>query len=468
MKKTFFLRPRRQYALHVTAPLVKISCILLEMLLLGFLMINGNVSCSGSTQPVITTDGPSTGAVSGNDAGDPSGTPTASGGASGNSAAGSGEHVNTGGTGGGLSTAGTSGSGGIAGSGGIVGTGGTNGNFGSGGMTGTGGLSGSGGSSGTGGAVSGGGSGGSVSSGGSSGAAAVPIDTIAYSGTFSSATGWTENTLTVAGISRRVLIYRPSTAANLPLVLVFSGSGTLDNFLSEFADYRGAPAGQSALAGAFSAENAVLALPEDRDLGEDWDHGGGGRYWQTEDASNPDADDPNGNPDLMLARAIIQESRARYAINSRRVYTMGYSSGGFFSSLAAMTLRARIAGFAERSSGWATCLPRHEGNSYRTSLTDCTAILSMFQSTFPGQFTCSDPRGPQPFNTVPTDRKVPAYLRHGNQDNAIPVYYTCALNEALVNNGYEVDAQIINGDEHSVGSEFFSGAWEFLRTKSLP
>lgn len=256
-----------------------------------------------------------------------------------------------------------------------------------------------------------------------------------------------------------VRIYRPNANAGLPLILAFPGTGNTTEEILWALRVSGDGAATD------SIEPAIFVALPNSNQPSDWDHDGGGVYFNTTDH------DPNSNTDLQLVRQAIKEASRAYAIDPTRVYAIGFSNGAFMAIHVAMTLPRRIAGFAERSGGWARCLPDgfKAGSVFTSSSTVCSAILS---SASASDYACgSNPA--QPFTALPggSDR-VPGYLSHDNQDSSVSVYYTCDLYQQMLNAGFAVELDIRqldpdSGGQHGVPEDFIINAWNFLRTKSL-
>jgi hypothetical protein len=88
-------------------------------------------------------------------------------------------------------------------------------------------------------------------------------DNISYQGNFpvSTAQGMTHATLTINGVSRDLLIYRPSAAQSLPLMIYFDGTG---NVLTGNIALTGIAAPATALVYRYSAAN-LNAIVHDTD-----------------------------------------------------------------------------------------------------------------------------------------------------------------------------------------------------------
>jgi len=291
--------------------------------------------------------------------------------------------------------------------------------------------------------------------------AAVLFSEASFAEGLAAKNGFSQQTLTVGGTARTVAIFLPAKRGAAPaLVIAFHGTS------GEPADWID-PSGNSDLETLASANGFVVAAPRARDWGEgfsDWDnHGGNDRFWETRfDASPARGSDPNANPDLALVKQIIGAAHAAFNVDLKRVYLIGFSNGGFFSTHAAMALRDQIAAFAEADSGLVTC-PRTDSCTFQSSSTNCSAILASAPSS------CTSCNGPEKPIAVPVSgRKVPGLLGHRNHDDGVSVFYTCALSARMQALGYDASAMIANEPEHGIPTGFVEAAWAFFSKRSLP
>ncbi len=287
-----------------------------------------------------------------------------------------------------------------------------------------------------------------------------PAETISHTGSFPNLTGWFDASFntTGRGSSGTLRIYRPSNTTNLPLLILFAGSGqSTETFIGEFG-------GEEFIQNGLNARETaiVIVAPPVRQSTGDWDHGGDGEYWNT-------TTDSDSNPDLVFVRGLIQEARDRYNINPSRVYVGGFSSGAFFSTYAAMQLRTRIAAFSERSGGWVRCLSggggtaKADNQSAFLGISNCATMLASSNSNY----NCTS-TGHEPFTSLPTDLKTPGFLSHGTQDPSVSPYYSCDLERIMREDAYPVQLSLTN-DGHSPSGQFFQpgNAWDFMRAYSL-
>ena len=278
-------------------------------------------------------------------------------------------------------------------------------------------------------------------------APAAPVAESGYGGSFVARPGRARARLRVAGIEREMTVYAPrSRGAAPPLVLLFHGTnGTGDVAIDE--------SGAQAMA---DGAGAVVIAPDARWMPQgDWDHATEETYWQTAPETHPAR-----NADLLLVQAIMTEARLRFGVDPARVYAFGHSNGGFFATLVATQLSARIAAFATSSAGLVRCATtrscRFEGRG-----ASCAALRAQR-----GWCRCEGPDRPGEVATV--GRLPPAYLTHGTRDPLVSVQYTCALAERLQAAGAAVSVVLRDGDGHAVPPTFARDAWAFVAGRRLP
>jgi poly(3-hydroxybutyrate) depolymerase len=284
---------------------------------------------------------------------------------------------------------------------------------------------------------------------------------IAYTGTFPQTDGSTTASLGVAGLDRQVELYLPpGRGAAPPLLIVLHG--TYGNGAEMVGPDR--PRGFENLA---DAHGLVVAAPSARELvAGDWDQHGDGEtgrtYWETWPRDDPSRGaDPGRNPDLLLVRAIIAEAERAYGVDSRRVYVIGHSNGGFFSLHVAVVLRDRIAAFAENSSGMVRC---DDTSSCTFSGTGTTCAALAAEAGF-----CACSGREKPICLPASGRMPPGYLRHSNDDDTVSVAYTCDLAARMQALGHDVS--VVIGDfagGHSIPDTLADDAWAFFATRTLP
>lgn len=303
-------------------------------------------------------------------------------------------------------------------------------------------------------------------------AGVVVDDPVVYAGQFPQATnGLTPASLTLGGVRRDVLAYRPPGAPSpAPLLVFFSGTGaTLEaNTADEI--------GRDWLRAFADREGVVLAFPIPLvQVHGDWDnHSSGTPYWETATAEGNDApasSDADHNPDLLLTRAIIKEAIQRYGADASRVYVSGFSNGAMFAYFAAMILKDRVAAFAETGGGLilsnttagepAPCVPSASAGTIG-SLRSCAA-----SGWVPG--ACQSAGAvPRPIAVPATGRVPPGFLRAHDDDGSVPYAHTCNLAAAL-SSRTEVSASIAHQvGGHYVSLDFLESSWAFLRNHRLP
>ena len=277
---------------------------------------------------------------------------------------------------------------------------------------------------------------------------------VPYTGSFPKGkTGYLTAKLTVGGYSRTVHLYLPSGLGAKPaLMLTFHGTnGDAKSFISSC--YAKTLADQ---------KKVIIASPQARKPGvADWDHQYNNEiYWQTHPLTNPAT-----NPDLLLVQAVLQEAQKAYNTDAKRTFTLGHSSGGFFSILAAMTLPHLVAGFAESSAGLVRC-----ANVWSCTFTGkgtantCSALSK--QSGYSACMCSSGTEKPGPIRTVAP--KPAAYLFHHTADGQVSSAFTCALEARLSALGYQLKTTLEPYPYHSMPYNFALNAWTFLSQHPLP
>lgn len=135
-----------------------------------------------------------------------------------------------------------------------------------------------------------------------------------------------ERTLVVDGVERRYLVFIPPRAVSatpvnpLPVILAFHWT-------------LGSAAGMSGLTGfneIAAREGFIVAYPE----------AVGGIWNDLRPGANPDIDD------IAFTRAILDDLRSAYPIDSQRIYATGLSAGGHMCALLAFRMSDQIAAIA--------------------------------------------------------------------------------------------------------------------------
>jgi predicted esterase/uncharacterized cupin superfamily protein len=273
-------------------------------------------------------------------------------------------------------------------------------------------------------------------------AGTLPVDPIAYTGTFSTAPGYHYASFTVAGIARDVWYYVPRrTCARPALVLAFHGATQTGTEIVQRMDAQHVAERNGFI---LVAPNARFMSAAQADFNRP---AGNAIYWETQRNT-----DPNSNPDLMLTRAIIREAQRSLNTDPDRTYATGYSNGGFMSIEVAVTLHDRIAAWAITSSGMVPCMYRTDCGFRGTALS-CGAL-----QTQPGYCACTGPDKPI---ALPGTFRRPAYVSHAVQDTVVSVYYSCTLDQRLSALGVTHQMNLWNGD-HYPRDGFLADAWSFM------
>ena len=270
---------------------------------------------------------------------------------------------------------------------------------------------------------------------------------VPYSGSFPTGSGYLSGTLTVGGFTRTVAIYRPSgLGSKPPMLITLHGTGGDAKYMIQSSNAR-------ELA---DQQKVIIVSPQARKMTQgDWDnHYPNDIYWETH---------PNTklatNPDLQLLMAIMQEAQKAYGVDSKRIYVLGHSNGGFFAVLAAMTLQDQIAAFVSNSAGLVRCASTG-GCSFTGSGTSCAAL-----SKQSGWCSCAGVEKPGAVAT--SGRKVPGYLVHSKNDTTVSIYYTCALESRMKALGHTTSMNIFS-DGHSMPYLLAVTAWKWLSLYKAP
>ncbi|MFZ1643345.1 MAG: FG-GAP-like repeat-containing protein [Candidatus Contendobacter sp.] len=304
---------------------------------------------------------------------------------------------------------------------------------------------------------------------------------VSYSGNFPATTpkvnewaGLTQATLTINGVPRDLLVYRPNASSQLPLLILLSptGSDLWSNIADEF--------GRGNLTDFADREGVVLVLPMQRMMTRgDWDnHTAGTPYYETAvDDGTPDnqvnapvSSDPNVNPDLLLVRAAIQEAQRAYQIDASRIYVNGFSNGAFFSYFVAATLNQQIAAFAETGGGLVLSKTTY-GEPVPCPVISLVGNPGEARSCADSGWTTDScvslgaiPRPIAPSNVA---RVPPGFLEANDDDYVVPFAHTCNLAHHL--SGEHVARIIHEGGGHIVNAGYLENSWNFLKThRSLP
>ena len=298
----------------------------------------------------------------------------------------------------------------------------------------------------------------------------LPGDSVAYTGSFPASTsGFAQVNLGLNGQNRAAWVYRPA-AANPPLMLVFTGTGgTLESSLLD-------ELGREGMQAFADAQGLAMIFPLPRTMTRgDWDnHDAGTPYWETAVAEGTTAapsNDTDANPDLLFVRALIAESARAWSIDSKRVYSNGFSNGAFFSYFVANVLRERIAAFAETGGGLvlsnttagepSACAPTAAPGE-RGAVRSCEA-----SGWTPG--TCSSSGAiPRPLVVPSSGRLPPAFLEANDDDDSVPFAHTCNLAASWPASAGKTVRIVHQAGGHIVNEGYFDRSWQFLRSFALP
>jgi poly(3-hydroxybutyrate) depolymerase len=208
----------------------------------------------------------------------------------------------------------------------------------------------------------------------------------------------TKELITSNGKTRPYYLYVPSTIKGpAPLIVTLHGSNrTGVSLVEKWKDYA-------------KKEGIILAGPDATNL----------RGWGS----------PQDGPDYL--RDLVEELKAKYPINPRRVYLFGHSAGGSF---------ALHMGLMESQYFAAAAI--HAG-ALRS------ADMGMIELA---------------------KRKIPFSIQIGDSDQLVPLDVVRATSKALKEAGFTVDlVEIANHDHwyYDKASKFNQTAWEFLKKYEL-
>lgn len=206
------------------------------------------------------------------------------------------------------------------------------------------------------------------------------------------------------------------------------------------------------------------------DVDHDNDEGGSSwNMWQP---------DPAQNEDLRYVLSLIASAKAAYGVDTSRVYTMGFSNGGFMSYFVAASLPDVIAGFAESSAGWTTdACPTRYGDEARTGFLPTTGpgpgvavtCSSLYASRSPPFPAACRPNAKNALRPPRLTGRVPfGYLAHYTSDDVVSVQWSCLLGEAL---GARAQVTIRRSDRddvhgHSPPPDFVARAFAFFANRT--
>ncbi len=208
----------------------------------------------------------------------------------------------------------------------------------------------------------------------------------------------TKELITSNGKARAYYLYVPSTVkASAPLIVTLHGSNrTGVTLVEKWKDYA-------------KKENIILAGPDATNL----------RGWGS----------PQDGPDFL--RDLVEELKAKYPINPRRVYLFGHSAGASFALHMSLMESQYFAAAAIHAGALG-------GNDL--SLIDLAK------------------------------RKIPISIQVGDSDEYFPLKIVRATSDALKQAGFTIDMiEIANHDHwyYDKAAKFNQTAWEFLKKYEL-
>jgi poly(3-hydroxybutyrate) depolymerase len=210
----------------------------------------------------------------------------------------------------------------------------------------------------------------------------------------------TKELITANGKTRPYYLYVPSTIKSpplAPLIVMLHGSNrTGMSLVEKWKDYA-------------KKEGIILAGPDASNL----------RGWGA----------PQDGPDFL--RDLVEELKAKYPINPRRVYLFGHSAGAIFALHMSMMESQYFAATAIHAGALAP---------------DDVELLDLAK------------------------RKIPISIQVGDSDNLFPVNIVRATRDALQRKGFTVDLIEIEGHNHwyyDKASKFNQTAWRFLKKYEL-
>lgn len=210
----------------------------------------------------------------------------------------------------------------------------------------------------------------------------------------------TKELITSKGKTRPYYLYVPSTikAPNLaPLIVMLHGSNrTGVTLVEKWKDYA-------------KKEGIILAGPDASDL----------RGWGS----------PQDGPDFL--RDLVEELKAKYPVNPRRVYLFGHSSGAIFALHMSLMESQYFAAAAIHAGALAD---------------EDKSLMDLAK------------------------RKIPINIQVGDSDPMFPVKIVRSTRDALKEKGFPVDLIEIENHDHwyyDKASKFNQTAWEFLKKYQL-
>ncbi|MDX6532204.1 MAG: polyhydroxybutyrate depolymerase [Blastocatellia bacterium] len=210
----------------------------------------------------------------------------------------------------------------------------------------------------------------------------------------------TKELITSNGKTRAYYLYVPSTikpGSPAPLVVMLHGSGRVGMSLVEkWKDLA-------------KKEGFIIAGPDSLDT----------RIWGM----------PQDGPEFL--RELVEELKAKYPINPRRVYLFGHSGGAIFALLMSLMESQYFAATAIH----AGALPPDDADLMDSA-----------------------------------KRKIPIFIQVGDSDQSFPLKVVRATRDALNAKGFSVELTEIPGHDHwyyDLAPKINLKAWEFLKSHEL-
>jgi poly(3-hydroxybutyrate) depolymerase len=210
----------------------------------------------------------------------------------------------------------------------------------------------------------------------------------------------TKELITSNGKTRAYYLYVPSTikpGSPAPLIVMLHGSGRVGMSLVEkWKDLA-------------KKEGIIIAGPDSADT----------RVWGM----------PQDGPDFL--RDLVEELKAKYSINPRRVYLFGHSGGAIF----ALEMSLMESQYFAATAVHAGALARDDADLMDSA-----------------------------------KRKIPIFIQVGDSDQSFPLKVVRATRDALNAKGFAVELTEISGHDHwyyDLAPKINLKAWEFLKSHEL-
>jgi poly(3-hydroxybutyrate) depolymerase len=210
----------------------------------------------------------------------------------------------------------------------------------------------------------------------------------------------TKELITVKGMTRAYYLYVPSTIkapATAPLILALHGSGRRGiSLVEKWKDIA-------------KKEGIIVVGPDSTDP----------RSWGT----------THDGPDYL--HILVEELKAKYPVDARRVYLFGHSAGASF----ALQLSLLESEYFAATAVHAGALDASDGDLFELA-----------------------------------KRKIPISIQVGDRDQAFPLAGVRATRDALKANGFLVELIELAGHDHwyyDLAPKINRTAWDFLKTRSL-